>query len=343
MATPWWEQNGQPGWAAQAQGQPQPFNQAANDQANAWQNQMTPTMFAHGQRYGAMHPDWQGYRAEAAGFTPNQIMQGQSPDFAAQDAQAQGEQKNGLDALWSMLQGSAAPGNASIDLMKKQLLLDTKNTGALTGLKQKDLQQTTDIGLRRADAQIAAVGGDIANVGKNKGFVNQLYGQANKGDALNYGRQRDALLSDATARGAVNAHGTVGQFKNQYETFTNQLAGNLTQRNKSLSDLAQEQRHLETTAKMYGFDKEDLQNKLTNGMAQLGLQGQIDLGQLFKQSASLDAQKAANAQSVINTLIGYAGGNHELLKGLPGFGAPQQRTGSVPPQSVNMGGGRRVM
>lgn len=292
---------------------------------NAWQYQSTPNMQQDAINYGATHPNWQGYQQIMGGATPAQIMTGQVPSGIPQGSASalagtgQSTDGSSLQAIWALLQGQNAPQNQAIDTLKQQLGIDVGNETKLTGLKESDLQASTAITMARANKMIQNSELTAQNAKAGMGFTNQLYGEQNKQAGLQYGAQRAALLSDATARGAVNAHGTVGQFQNQYGEFQNQLAGNLTSRNKSLADLQLQESQAQNVAQQYGLDKQALQEKLTNGMQQLGIQGQIDLGDLFKQASSLDAQKAGLAQGMISQLIGLAQGNPSLMNQLPGF------------------------
>lgn len=328
MATNWNDPNQYPGTTG---GNPQP---------NAWQNQWSPQMGQDAINYGSAHPQWQGYSQIMSGYTPNQIMQGQAPMAGAASATGQQQGGTGLNEIFAMLQGANAPQGQAIDLLKQQLGIDAGNETKLTGLKEGDLQAQTSIGMARANKLIQNAQAQIANIGVQKGIVGQLYGQANKQAGLQYGASRDALMSDATARGAVSAHGTVSQFQNQYGQFANQLAGNLTQRNKSLADLQLQDQQANNVAQQYGIDKTALQEKLQNGMQQLGVQGQIDLGDLFKQATSLDAQKAGSAQSVIQQLLGMAEQNPSLMNQLPGLMGGSQ--GSAPSQQFNGGSSHMV-
>lgn len=269
-------------------------------------------------RYGQSHPQWQGYQQIMQGSTPSQIMAGQASgvQLPGQDASSG---MTGLQGLWSMLQGSNAPQDQAIDALKQQLGLDVGNEAKLTSLKQGDLRASTGIEMARANKMIQGAQDVIQNVGQQRGFVDQLYNQSNKQAGLEYGQNRANLLSDATARGAVNSHGTVSTFQNQYNQFANQLAGNTTQKNKSLADLNLQEKQAQNVAQQYGMDKTELQQKLSNGLQQLGISGQIDLGNLFQQASSLDAQKAGVAQGMITQLIQYAQGNPNLMNQLPGF------------------------
>lgn len=311
-----------------------------NPAANAWQNQWTPNMGQYAINYGAANPQWQGYSQIMAGYTPNQIMQGQAPSPSALSSSASGSGGSSLDEIFNMLQGQNAPQDQAIDLLKQQLGIDTGNETKLTGLKESDLQAQTNIGMARANKLIQNAQDEIANIGKQRGLVGQVYNEANQSAKLTYTQDRANLLSDATARGAVNAHGTVSQFQNQYGQFTNQLASNTTSKNKSLADLQLQEQQAQNVAQQYGIDKTSLQEKLSNGLQQLGVQGQIDLGDLFKQATSLDAQKAGNAQSVIQQLLGMAEQNPSLMNQLPGFLGGS--TGSAPAQSFSGGSGHRL-
>lgn len=333
MATPWYpSQSGMP--APAPAGNP-----------NGWQTQWTPNMQQDAINYGASHPQWQGYNQIMSGSTPQQIMQGLAPSPGSMPgvsgAQAGATDPNGLQTIFALLQGQNAPENQAIDTLKQQLGIDVGNETKLTGLKEGDLRASTGITMARANKMIANAQAHIQNVAEQRGIVGQLYGEANKQAGLQYGQERANLLSDATARGAVNAHGTVATFQNQYGQFANQLAGNLTQKNKSMSDLALEEKDAQNTAAQYGLDKQMLTEKLNNGLQQLGIQGQIDLGSLFKQSAGLDAQKAQLAQGMISQLISLGQSNPNFLNQIPGlFG--NQAPGSAPTQQFNAGAGRRV-
>lgn len=307
---------------------------------NAWQNQWTPEMGQMAMRYGAAHPDWQGYQQIMAGSTPAQIMAGTAPAPSGPGA-GSSMGGTGLNAIWSLLQGQNAPQNQAIDLMKQQLGLDVGNETKLTGLKEGDLRASTGITMARAQKMVANAQAHVENATQGMGFAKQLYGEANQAAKLQYASDRANLLSDATARGAVNAHGTVDQFGRQYQGFANTLAQNLTQRNKSLSDLQLERRDAQNTAAQYGLDEQMLREKLNNGLQQLGIQGQIDLGSLFKQAAGLDAQKAGLANGMISQLINLAEANPSFMNQLPGLmgGAP----GSPPTQGFAIGGNRRVV
>lgn len=309
--------------------------------ANAWQNQWTPQMGQDAINYGASHPAWQGYSQIMAGYTPNQIMQGQAPSPSSLGASTQQQGGSSLDEIFAMLQGQNAPQNQAIDLLKQQLGIDVGNETKLTGLKESDLKATTAVGMARANKLIQNSQDEIANIGKQRGFVGQVYNEANQAAKLSYQSDRANLLSDATARGAVGAHGTVDQFGRQYENFANQLASNTTGKNKSLADLQLQEQQANNVAQQYGIDKNALQEKLSNGLQQLGVQGQIDLGDLFKQATSLDAQKAGNAQSVISQLLGMAEQNPSLMNQLPGF-LGGGSGGSAPAQSFAGGSGHRM-
>lgn len=267
--------------------------------------------------------------AQQGGFNSTGQWQGPpAPSNASFAAQLQGSAgpsgassgMNGAD-LFAALQGSVAPQQAQYDLMGKQLLLNTNQNTQMTGLNQQNLRDQTSIQMARANKMIENSQASFAHAKAGEGFVNQLYGEANKSAGIQYGAQRASLLSDATSRGAVNAHGTIGQFGNQYQAFQNQLMGNTTQRNQSMSDLKLAEQQATNLGQQYGLDKVALTDRLTNGLATIGLQGQINASDILKNLYGNDANKAQLSQTVITALLGDVQQNPSLMgTGGPGNG-----------------------
>lgn len=243
--------------------------------------------------------------------------------------------------MWSALQAQNGPQQVGYQLIGQQLLRDQGLQTQLTGLNKQNLTDQTNITLNRANKMIANAQAEYQHAKTGEGFVQQLYGQANKQAGIQYGAQRESLLSDATARGAVNAHGTIGQFTNQYENFQNQLAGNLTQKNRSISDLRLQEEQAQNLSQQFGLDKIALVDRLHNGLAQIGLQGQINAGDILKAIYGNDANKAALAQNLVQQFIGMGQNNPGLMGGPSGAqSSPNPTPGQGPQQQFHAGSGR---
>lgn len=297
-------------------------------------------------------PDWQSYSAASQNYTPHQSfvppqtfnppgMQNVSAGAGTLASQLGAPDTSGMQALYSLLMGQNAPqtqaDNTALGLLGEQGNLESQ----ILGLNAGGLKAESNIQMNRANKMTANAQAQERRAMEEPAFINQIYQQANTQAGLQYGAARNALLSDATARGAVNAHGTVGQFQNQYGQFANQLAQNLTTKNRSLADqqLALEQaRNLE---QQYGLDKQDIIQRMNNGLSVMGLQGQLDHVDLLKAMNGLDADKAGMAKSVIDQAMQLGLANPAFMQYFMNQQGPQVAPGQGPSPTFNAGN-RRV-
>lgn len=199
------------------------------------------------------------------------------------------------------------------------------------------LNSNYQLGNREIDLQLAGVGFDRernelrrqgigldrADIGAQRGF-NQRDLDMTLADALAGGvRKTRQNNSDATARGAWFA--PMRGIRNDDIRFDTQMAGDrarlgydrdtqaLNSREGQLGldekglDIAN--RELDNQAAKLGLNRDQLRATLDQGIAQLGLQGQISTNQLMNQLASGDLQHAQLIQGILQDIMssGMAG------------------------------------
>jgi hypothetical protein len=192
------------------------------------------------------------------------------------------------------------------------------------GSRELDLQnQSLGFDRERNELRRQGIGFDRGDIGAQRGF-NQRNLDMSLMDALAQGvRRTRSNNSEATGRGAWFA--PMRGIRNDDIRFDTQMAGdqarlgfdksnqalNLREQNLGLDEKSIDiaNRELDAQAQKIGLSRDQLRATLDQGIAQLGLQGQISTNQLMNGLASGDLQHAQLIQGILQDIIrsGMAG------------------------------------
>lgn len=169
---------------------------------------------------------------------------------------------------------------------------DYRNAQAANDLARLGLQEGRDVGL-----------GKERNAA-DTGFANRAFGIDSRGNALQRDMRYRANDSEAAGRGSITSFGygqnerdILGQFGIAQDTT--QLTFD-----KKLSDLALDDKALDSLGQEFGIRRSDVQNALKYGITQLGLDWVQTQATLAANLASGDAQLAQNARNFMVQVMG---------------------------------------
>ncbi len=240
-------------------------------------------------------------------------------------SQGQQQMQNGIDL------GQLANIGATDALGQQMLNQNFGNQQQLLGLQGSDLAIQQG-GLAR---QEGALGRQQSLLPQLEAITQQGFGTQQKGIDLsqwlatfNAGNQRTAQLGSAAASGATNTPGNTQQLKNiqdmlgyqRREIGLQQEGLGQTEKREGLSygeqqaqlkdqqgALADQQKTLGNQAKRLGISQNQLNQQLSNGLAQLGLDKQVSLGQLAQAISDRQAGNFNQLGSVLDQVAQAAG------------------------------------
>lgn len=289
-----------------------------------------------------------GERLRTAGSALGDFAQGQMPNPADYGGvgspgypdvtalgPSQGRIDAGLSRLQTQLMNAQQPFFRELDrqdaLKRWAGALDTQ------GLSLQEQKLRGDIAAKQKENALDTrdVSAKRKRLGMEPGFIERAFGLDTREQANAEGKARDQystglrnLYSDATARGALTTKGA----RDQRGDLASQLMRNLEDvgvargrsqlgKERSLADTQQAQALLDTEAQKIGLSGQDLQRQLDQGLAQLGLQGQINGMDLAVALASTDVEKVKAASQVTQMLAALT---PQQAASFAGSGTPAQ-------------------
>lgn len=246
-----------------------------------------------------------------------------------------------LDALLKLYQTQAGPSLASLQ----------GNINILTGqIPQIEAAYGTQMGALQKDnsAALALLGLDKANTGIKQGanarqpaYINALRGLDLQ--ALNQTAARDTRLTkgDYTARGAWNTPGLGRDLKDISDVLANRSAQVNTRANEAVLSADDERRMLNNEANSYGLKADQLRAQLEAGLARLGLDKTLSIGNILQGINSGNADVANLMRQVIDQALGtYMTGaqNGSLAELLELLGISGGTTSTTNPGYIGGGG-----
>jgi hypothetical protein len=250
----------------------------------------------------------------------NQARLAAMPGYQAQQkAMANSQWNNQLLGQWINWQQQSSPEIASLNAQHAGQQLEGSLTGQMNQQQQTDLRQRTSLLLQQAGLAGKEAANDKNYANTQIGNVNHQFRVSSGAARQGYSDNLNALYSDATARGAVSTAGT----RQGRGSLQAQLNNNLKQAGVTRDyDLARWNRTLQNAdvmAQKAGLDRDTYMQQMNSGLAQLGLQGQIDQTQLMEAMTGTDAKKAAAAQAIVNNAMQLAAQNPDFFQQFSGM------------------------